>query len=194
MKKIAFLLAICLLLSAILVTVRDRNTLQSNILRLHVVANSDSDSDQAIKLQVRDAVLAVIQSDMENIENLNDAKKYICEKLPELEQTANEVLIAAGSADRATVTLASEEFPTRYYDTFTLPAGVYESLRIRIGKAEGRNWWCVVFPNLCLGAVTAEESGFSQDLTETLTGEGGYELRFFLLDLWGRLENFFHKD
>lgn len=190
MKKIVFLLTLVLALS--LFTVRDHKMLQDNLLRLHVVANSDSEEDQALKLQVRDAVLSMLQNEMEDIENLEEAKRYIYEKIPSLEQSANAVLESAGKQERVIITLEKEEFPTRSYDTFTLPAGIYESLRIRIGEAQGRNWWCVVFPNLCFGAVTPEESGFSEGLTDTLTGEDGYEIRFFLLDLWGRIENFFH--
>jgi len=85
----------------------------------------------------------------------------------------------------------------RNYDTFRLPAGVYESLRIVIGEGEGKNWWCVVFPELCLPATAegfesvAVGSGFSEALSGALTGETQYEIRFFLLDCFGRLENFF---
>ena len=92
-----------------------------------------------------------------------------------------------------------EEFATRYYDTFTLPAGIYEALRITIGEGEGQNWWCVVFPTLCVGATveefeeTAHCAGFSDGLTGALTGEDGYEVRFFFLDALGKLENFLHK-
>jgi stage II sporulation protein R len=92
-----------------------------------------------------------------------------------------------------------EEFSKRVYDTFSLPAGLYESLRIIIGEGEGKNWWCVVFPELCLPATsegfeeTASCAGFPDALTAALEGEEGYEIRFFLLDVLGRLENLIHR-
>ena len=126
------------------------------------------------------------------------AKVWIGENLPKLEAAANEALAAAGCGDLATVKLQAEEFAARVYDTFTLPAGVYDALRITIGEGEGRNWWCVAFPSLCLPATTegfeavAAGAGFSGELTGSLTGE--YELRFYLLDLLGQVENFLRRE
>lgn len=98
------------------------------------------------------------------------------------------------------MSLALEEFPTRVYDTFQLPAGLYEALRVTIGAGEGHNWWCVVFPTLCVPASsegfqeTAEASGLSGQLAETLTREGGgYEIRFQLLDWLGQIKNWLHS-
>ena len=107
------------------------------------------------------------------------------------------MLAQAGFPDTATVSLCLEEFATRVYDTFTLPAGLYESLRIVIGEGEGQNWWCVMFPSFCLPATSEgfEEvacgAGFSDTLTQTLEGE--YEIRFFFLDALGAVENFLHR-
>lgn len=177
--------------------ISDRISLSNNIVRLHVVANSDSDSDQALKLQVRDAVVEKLQSIMESLPSAQEAKEYILAHLEELKELANRVLAAAGSADRAEVSLQEEAFALRQYDTFTLPAGVYEALRITIGDGEGQNWWCVVFPTLCAGATsedftdTAVGSGFGNQLTGALKQEKGYEVRFFFLDLFGKLQNFF---
>ena len=97
------------------------------------------------------------------------------------------------------VSFLKEEFPSRDYDTFSLPSGIYQSLRVTIGEGEGRNWWCVVFPTLCMGASVwdveegAAGGGFSQELTDTITGQKEYKIRFYLLDVLGRLENFFHR-
>ena len=96
------------------------------------------------------------------------------------------------------VTLCKEAFDTRYYDTFTLPAGIYEALRITIGEGEGHNWWCVAFPSLCLSATSEEfadkaaGAGFPDSLTGALDGEEKYEVRFFLLDALGELEKFLY--
>lgn len=179
--------------------IRDKRQLSEDILRLHVVANSDSAEDQAVKLKVRDAVLKTLEDVTAAAHNKDEAETLLKSKLEELESTANAVLDAEGMKDRANVTLTAEEFPTRIYDTFTLPAGIYDSLRITIGSGEGHNWWCVVFPSLCVPAATegvadtAASAGFSDGLSGAITGQSGYEVRFFLLDCLGKLENLFHR-
>lgn len=175
--------------------IADRKRLNEELIRLHVVANSDTDADQALKLRVRDAVTESLRDAMQGISDADQAKRYIRENLSKIESVANQVLKEAGSADRAVASLNEEAFDTRYYDTFTLPAGVYNALRITIGEGKGHNWWCVVFPTLCLPATTdgfedvAASAGFPDSLTGALEGEQGYEIRFFLLDMLGKLEN-----
>ena len=156
------------------------------------MANSDSDEDQAVKLRVRDAVVESLREDLARVTDFEQARAYIQENLPKIQRVANECLEALGFEGNAVATLGKEVFDTRYYDTFTLPAGVYEALRITIGEGEGKNWWCVVFPTLCLPATSdgfedvAAGAGFPDTLTATLEGEQGYQVRFFLLDLLGR--------
>ena len=175
----------------------DREVLKEELIRFHVVANSDSREDQEVKLQVRDAVIAGIGAELEKIADAQEAKLYLQKNLPKIQQLANDTLVAAGFEPTAVVSLCREAFDTRVYDTFALPAGVYEALRITIGEGKGHNWWCVTFPGLCLPATSdgfkaeAAGAGFSDTLTETLTGEEGYEVRFFLLDALGTLENMF---
>ena len=198
MRKTMKRVGICLLL-AVLVwcgsVVADRDTLNRELIRLHVVANSDSEEDQSIKLQVRDAVLSSLQEDLAKAADVEEARTYLRENLPKIQNTADRVLAAAGFDGEAIVSLCRETFDTRFYDTFTLPAGVYESLRIVIGNGEGHNWWCVAFPALCVPttaenfADAAVSAGFSETLSNTLTDDGEYELRFYLLDAIGRLEN-----
>ena len=178
--------------------IADKQTLRNELIRLHVVAASDSEEDQALKLRVRDAVVSSLQQNMANIADADQAKAYLQENLPKIEALANQVLRSAGCPDLATVSMQLEEFTTRYYDTFALPAGIYESLRITIGDGAGQNWWCVVFPSLCVGATveafsdTAQCAGLSDGLTRALAGEEEYEVRFFILDALGELENFLH--
>ena len=195
-RRIGFcLILVCLVAAAALLG--DRKTLKEELIRLHVVAASDSAEDQAVKLRVRDAVVETLQVEMKNLADMDQAKAYLQENLPKIQRIANETLRASGFTDTATVSLCLEEFSTRVYDTFTLPAGLYESLRIVIGEGEGQNWWCVVFPSLCLPATSegfedaACGAGLPEDLAQTLTGE--YEIRFFFLDALGQLENLLHR-
>ena len=203
MKKLFRRIGICLLLVVFVyfgALVMDRQKLRNELVRLHVVAASDSEEDQAIKLRVRDAVVESLQEAMADLTDVEAAKAYLREHLPQIEAVANEVLREAGCGDLATVSLELEEFAARIYDTFTLPAGLYDALRITIGEGEGQNWWCVVFPTLCVPATTdgfedvAVGAGFSDTLVSTLEGKDGYEVRFYLLDLVGRFENFLHEE
>ncbi len=123
--------------------------LAQKLIRLHVVANSDTAEDQRLKLLVRDAVL---RATADVLEEETDPEAALQNGLPTIEQAANETLSRLGSGDMAKVSLRRELFPTRDYETFRLPAGVYRTLRVTIGTGEGHNWWCVVFPALCLPA------------------------------------------
>ncbi|MBR5616624.1 MAG: stage II sporulation protein R [Oscillospiraceae bacterium] len=190
-------LIVCLVWAAGIVS--NKQLLQNGLIRLHVVAASDSETDQNLKLLVRDAVIRSLRENMDHVKDMEEAKAYLRENLPKIEALANGVLQNAGIHDTVTVSLRPEEFGTRVYDTFTLPAGVYEALRITIGAGNGHNWWCVVFPALCVGATveefeeTAHCAGLSDSLTAALAGEEDYEVRFLILDALGKLENFLHK-
>ena len=159
--------------------------------RLHVVANSDSREDQEKKLQVRDAVLQKVGKLTENCTDAQEARAVLKENLEGIEAAARTVC-----AEPITVSLQTEMFETRKYDTFTLPAGSYPSLRVQIGRAQGHNWWCVVFPSLCTAATSdgVEESartgGFDDAEARLITGgEETYTFRFKTLE-W--LQAFFH--
>ena len=131
-----------------------------NTIRLHVLANSDSEHDQSVKLAVRDAVLSEMETLLACAENPDDAVTVLSENLDRIRELCNETLASLGENLTATVILSEEKYPTRNYEAMSLPAGVYKSLRIKIGAAEGQNWWCVAFPPLCLGAAseTVEEA------------------------------------
>lgn len=172
----------------------DSQALYDGLLRLHVVGASDSAADQDIKLRVRDAVLSSLETGLQDLTDPQEAMAYVKEMLPELEAAANRVLAAAGTDVTATASLTEEAFPTREYDTFSLPAGIYKALRVVIGEGEGKNWWCVVFPSLCVGTreefvETASVAGMEDRLTGTL--EGKYEIRFWLLEKIGEIKNSF---
>lgn len=199
MFKLLRRILFCLLLLWLGGLAVQHHQLGDNVIRIHVVAASDSREDQAVKLQVRDAVNGYLRQAMTGISDAQAAKTWLESALPQLEEVANQALRQAGSMDTVQVKLTAEEFATRIYDTFSLPAGVYDALRITIGPGEGQNWWCVAFPSLCLPATSegfqaqAVSAGFSQSLADTLTCQDGYELRFFLLDCLGQLENFLHR-
>ena len=177
---------------------KDSQTLNEQIIRLHVVADTDDPVDQEVKLQVRDEVLRLVETIKNGAASKEEALTRLREQLPELQKAANNVLQRLSKHYKAVVTLEEEAFPTRFYDTFSLPAGVYDSLRVTIGRGDGQNWWCVVFPDLCVPAASAEventavEAGFSDSLSKTLTRQDGYEVRFWLLDFFGKLKNYFH--
>ena len=165
---------------------------RDRLIRLHVVANSDSEADQAEKLQVRDAVLEAAMPLLDGISDAAEAREQLQEHLPLLQSAANEALDGTGRT--AMVTLQREVFPLREYETFSLPAGEYEALRVTIGEGEGQNWWCVVYPSLCF-AASAEEvtelavsAGLSEEEAALLTGQqDGYVFRLQIVELWHRL-------
>lgn len=164
------------------------------IIRLHVVANSDSDVDQAVKLRVRDAVLREAQN---VLSDASDAKQAIAAQLPALEVAANAELRRQGSGDTACVSFRRELFPTRDYDTFSLPSGVYQSLRVTIGEGAGHNWWCVIFPSLCVPATmdgfadAAAAGGFSDAEIGLMTrANGAYTVKFRSLELLQALKKY----
>lgn len=200
MKKRFFLWLLCVALLTFGVYCAESLVLQRGLaaktVRLHVVANSDSAADQAQKLRVRDAVVRHVAMLTADCENAEAAKAVIGANLNDLTKTAQGVLDAEGSGYSALVTLQTERFDTRRYDTFTLPAGSYPSLRVRIGAAEGKNWWCVVFPSLCEAATsedmtrTAQVGGFEEGQTALITGgEEKYTLRFKTLEWLKKLSD-----
>jgi len=175
---------------------QDKKALQENLIRLHVVANSDTKEDQEIKVQVKDAVVAYLQPLVDGFTDKKQAMEFVADNLSSIQQVANAVLQEQGKEDRAAVYLGSETFDTRHYETFSLPAGVYDSLRIQIGDGKGRNWWCVVFPSLCLPVTsdgfqdTAVSAGFSDELGNSLAD--GKNFRFFIMDFFGKIERLFN--
>ena len=171
--------------------------LSDKLIRLHVIANSDSESDQSMKLYVRDAVTSVLEAMLEGAETRAQAAEVIVDKLGEIQSAAQHAVFEYGGEYGVQVTLGTESYPTREYDTFTLPAGEYTSLKITIGEGEGKNWWCVVFPPVCFAAATDDElaeMNFSDGEIEFITGKGEeYEFRFKLLEQLEAFKLFFKK-
>lgn len=190
MKKKAYILAAALIAAAMSISAvalqREQRLLSEKLIRLHVVANSDSEQDQSVKLMVRDAVLQNLEPELRSAE---DPERIIYEQMPELQRIAENVLREQDVVLPVAVSLAYEQFPTRVYDSFALPSGIYRSLRITIGGGEGQNWWCVVFPAICLPAVSEmEEAAVEAGLTGKEIGliteaDGRYVVKFKILEL-----------
>lgn len=176
--------------------VHGEEAVYDTVVRLHVLANSDSEEDQALKLRVRDAVLEVTTPLVEGCKTQEDAVAAIEGGMEDIRAAAQQVIADAGRSDAVSVLLGEEEYPTRTYDSCCFPAGEYVSLRVCIGEAAGQNWWCVLFPPLCLSAASAsgndvgsnEEAfvsvGLNRDqygiITETQNTK--YKIRFKLLE------------
>lgn len=170
-----------------------RECLSGKLLRLHVVANSDSDADQALKLEVRDAVLDCAAGYLENVSDVRAAEQVLGAHLAELAGAGQAVVREKGYDYAVRASLGTSHFPTKTYDGFALPAGDYRALRVTIGAGEGRNWWCVVFPTLCVSAAsewqdTAVSGGLSDEDVRLMGEEDeGYVLRFKCLELLDKL-------
>ena len=147
----------CILFAALFIAVIPTDAegmIYSDTVRLHVLANSDSDEDQALKLALRDEVLREYGQSLSVFDSAADAKASLGSRLGEIEAFCNERLsILSSEGYKASVTLTEEWYDTRDYGDYSLPKGYYTSLRIKIGSGEGQNWWCVMFPPLCLDAA-----------------------------------------
>lgn len=183
--ELSLLIALCLSMGFALWAHAGQKELSSQLVRLHVIAESDSDEDQAVKLKVRDAVLEYLVPKLKTAGSVSDASNIITDNLPNLGETAEKVLSGEGHESSAAATLSVESYPTRVYDGFALPAGEYLSLRIVLGAGRGHNWWCVVFPPLCMTSAEDEDafsalSGEAKKLI--LSDDGGYTLKFRLIE------------
>lgn len=201
MRKCLKRIALCFFLAALVwcgTLAADRERLNKEFIRLHVVANSNNEEDQILKLQVRDVVMESIHQDLMNLTNVEAAKAYLEKNLPQIQQAAQTALRMAGCDREVVVSLCREAFDTHTSESFSLPAGVYDALRITIGEGQGKNWWCVVFPFLSFSSADewediAADAGFPNRLGYASGEDWGYEIRFYLLDIMGRLENIFFQ-
>lgn len=188
--EIALLIGLAVFLVSGGLALRAREQLSERVVRLHVLANSDGEEDQALKLVVRDRVLARATELLTRAKNRTEAEALLRTALPELEELAVRELRAKGCGYPVRAELTDTEFPTRAYDGFTLPAGEYLALRVVIGRGEGRNWWCVVFPPLCTAAsadvpAAALAAGLTEEQVSLITEEDrGYVLKFKAVEWW----------
>ncbi len=164
--------------------------IRSDVLRLHVVADSDSESDQQLKLMVRDAVLEKGGELFNGSVTAQTAKSKITPQIAELKETAEEVLQKNGCTNEVEITVQEEFFNTRCYENFTMPAGVYTAVRVNIGSAQGQNWWCVMFPPLCLPAASADaDAFFTEAEMKVISASPQYEPRFKIVEIMETIKN-----
>ncbi len=177
-----------------------QDALEQKMIRLHVIANSDSAEDQELKLQVRDDVLAQATELLKHSDNMIQAQRRIDAALPAIEHTAAKEIAAQGYDYPVTARLEETEFPTKEYDGFSLPGGKYLALRVVIGEGAGHNWWCVVYPPLCTTAATdlpktAIAAGLGEDDLSLITEEdAGYVLKFRSVELWETFRQWLGKN
>lgn len=149
-KRIYIVLAICLIISAVGAdAAKSTQIVDNSVLRLHVIANSDSTEDQKIKLTVRDKVIEKLSEKLKDAKDQNDAKNIIIENLDMIDNIANQILVENGFNYTAATEVGVFAFPKRQYGNIVYKAGNYEAVEIKLGRAAGKNWWCVVFPPLC---------------------------------------------
>jgi len=183
MKK--FMPIVAILLSTLLIAAlptENEAAIYEDTVRLHILANSDSEEDQALKLKIRDAVLRGFKDELSELDSAEDAEKKLATLIPRICEVAEAVVKKEGYDYAISVSLGEEWFDTREYEGFTLPRGLYDSLIIRVGRAEGKNWWCVMFPPLCLDIASQTDSGYTDEETR-LIKTSRYNIKFKILEL-----------
>ncbi len=169
---------------------------RESVVRLHILANSDSEEDQALKLKVRDAVVETAAGWLDGAQDADEALALAEERLPALRAVAQQTVTDAGYDYPVDASLCRMYFTTRQYDAVTLPAGVYEAVRFTIGSGEGKNWWCVVYPPLCAGAAMERKTlddVLDSEQVELVTQTERFEVRFKVVEWWEGLVDFLHK-
>ena len=164
--------------------------LRNNVLRLHILANSDSEQDQNLKLLVRDAILHSDTVNFETCTNLEQAKSQAKKSITKIRDIAEDTLNLNGYDYDVTVSIDESYFDTRVYDDFTMPAGVYDAVIVKIGKAEGKNWWCVMFPALCLPTSDCENLSnyVKNDSAEIALQPQKFQIRFKTVEIYQQIK------
>ncbi len=196
MRLKKFTIAVCMgLVISILVSFSGFDAscleLKENLLRLHVVANSDTKADQTLKLKVRDRILLVGENAFKDKENLILAKETAEDMIPVFKNEAKKVILENGFNYDVEVSLGKAFFDTRVYENFTLPAGEYDALKVVIGSGRGKNWWCVIFPSVCIPSATNRSLGsvVSNKTENIVTNAPKYQIKFKVIEWYETLKN-----
>lgn len=167
--------------------------ISDKVLRLHIIANSDSFEDQSLKLKVRDRILKDFGVEASKVNNMDDAEILVQENLERIKFSAQDEILRNGFNYDVNVELINMHFNTRVYTDVTLPAGNYDALRVTIGEAKGKNWWCVMFPPMCLPAAERKRE-ISEVLDESeskiVTNFGDYQIEFKIVEIFSQVKDF----
>lgn len=180
-KNTVAALLITTLLIAVLPT-ECEGAIYDDTIRLHILANSDSEEDQGVKLAIRDRVLEKYSELLKSDGSMDEAKKNVTSRLDAIESDCKGWLEELGYGYGVKATLVNEWYDTRDYEGFSLPCGYYTSLKIELGSAEGKNWWCVMYPPMCLDIATEEGQEYTKS-EQALISKNGYNVKFKLLEL-----------
>ena len=173
---------------------RKCENIRNSVFRLHIIANSESESDQSLKLKVRDGMLELAEDLFADAKGYIEAKEIAEKNIGLLRQNAKETLAKNGCDSDVMVSVGKAWFGTREYEDFTLPAGEYDALRIVIGEGEGKNWWCVMFPAVCLPAAKGDiEDALDSPETEIVKGGKKYKAAFKIVEIFESVKRFFKK-
>lgn len=156
-KLIGLIIILSISFTAAVVRGEQNRPLAEKVLRLHVIANSDDPADQALKLEVKDKIVALMHREFENVDDPEQAKRLAIKYMPEIKATAEAEIAARGYHYPVQVMVGEFNFPTKSYGNLVFPPGKYQAVRVIIGQGQGKNWWCVLFPPLCL--VSSSDRG-----------------------------------
>ncbi len=201
MKAFIYSVTTLLLMTVIIAAIPTESeaAIYEDTVRLHILASSDEQSDQKIKLEIRDRVLKKYGTALEGYASADEAEGEIRKLLPDIERDVDVWLAGLGADYTSRVTLGREWYDTREYEDFTLPKGIYRSLVIELGSGDGKNWWCVMYPPMCLDIATEgapSDDGiidYTKEETSLITG-GGYRIKFKLLELASELASKISKN
>jgi stage II sporulation protein R len=195
--EIALVIAVIAALLGGTALAREQAELSSKLIRLHVVPNSDSEADQALKAAVRDRVLEITQPLLKGVRDRGRAQEVLEAYLEAIKEAAEETVLQHGFNYPVTASLGMESLPTRTYDTFALPAGEYLSLRVTIGEGDGSNWWCVVYPPLCFAAAEGELEAFAgltdEEVRLITEDTPRYVIKFKAIEIFHKIRAFFKE-
>lgn len=200
LKKVYFAILVGLVFSIIISSVSvfadTCDDIRHDVLRLHILANSDTQADQQLKLAVRDEILSMDNQLFSEATNLASAKTIAACKIDEIKGAAEREIKAHGYNYNVSIELKNMYFSTREYDNFTLPAGKYDALRITIGEGKGKNWWCVLYPPLCIPASSKKaeiDDVLTGAQTEIVENKSKYKFEFAAVEIYEKLKNMFIK-
>lgn len=199
MKKITKYIMVGVITAAVIISgglygkrYQMQQQLAEKVIRFHVLANSNQQVDQELKLLVRDAIGTYMQKQMQTVENKEECREKIMEWIPEVEQIAGEVVLEEGFSYPVKAELTECSFPVKTYGDYTFPAGTYEALKVTIGEGKGKNWWCVMYPNMCfensMYEVVDEKSQkalrevLDEEEYQTVLNSGKYQVKLWILE------------